>query len=74
MIKSKKSLNLERFFDFFKSTEKSLEKILNHELKSLQAIPDNYPKYIITLDYDYVDYDGIKQINAIDFLLGKTEI
>lgn len=50
------------------------EKTLNHELKSLQAIPDNYPKYIITLDYDYVDYDGIKQINAIDFLLGKTEI
>lgn len=50
------------------------EKTLNHELKPLQAIPDNYPKYIITLDYDYVDYDGIKQINAIDFLLGKTEI
>lgn len=50
------------------------ENTLNHELKSLQAIPDNYPKYIITLDYDYVDYDGIKQINAIDFLLGKTEI
>lgn len=50
------------------------EKTLNYELKSLQAIPDNYPKYIITLDYDYVDYDGIKQINAIDFLLGKTEI
>ena len=50
------------------------EKTLKHELKSLQAIPDNYPKYIITLDYDYVDYDGIKQINAIDFLLGNVEI
>ena len=23
---------------------------------------------------DYVDYDGIKQINAIDFLLGNVEI
>lgn len=50
------------------------EKTLKHELKSLQAIPDNYPKYIITLDYEYVYYDGIKQINAIDFLLGNVEI
>lgn len=50
------------------------EKTLAHELRPLQSISDNYPKYIITLDYDYVDYDGIKQINAIDFLLGRTDI
>lgn len=50
------------------------EKTLAHELRPLQSISDNYPKYIITLDYDYVDYDGIKQINAIDFLLGRNDI
>lgn len=50
------------------------EKTLKQVLRPLQSISDNYPKYIITLDYDSVDYDGIKQINAIDFLLGRTDI
>lgn len=47
---------------------------LNRELNSLKTIPDHYPKYIMTLDYDMVSYDGIKQINAIDWLLGRVEI
>jgi len=50
------------------------ESTLKRELSSLQSISDHYPKYIITLDYDTVDYDGIKQINAIDFLLGRVQI
>ena len=50
------------------------EKTLKRELEPLQLLKDNYPKYIITLDYDKVDYDGIKQINVIDFLLDKEEI
>lgn len=50
------------------------EKTLNHELRPLKAIPDNYPKYIITLDYECVDYEGIKQISAIDFLLGRINL
>lgn len=50
------------------------EETLKRELNSLQTINDNYPKYIITLDYDKVSYEGIKQINAIDFLLGREEI
>ncbi|MBQ4262838.1 MAG: ATP-binding protein [Bacilli bacterium] len=50
------------------------EETLKRELHSLQTINDNYPKYIITLDYDKVSYEGIKQINAIDFLLGREEI
>lgn len=40
----------------------------------LKNINDNYPKYIITLDYDTVDYEGIKQINALDFLQGKLNL
>ena len=47
---------------------------MKRELEPLQLLKDNYPKYIITLDYDKVDYDGIKQINVIDFLLDKYVI
>ena len=50
------------------------EDTLKRELNSLETINDNYPKYIITLDYDTANYNGIKQINAIDFLLGRVEI
>lgn len=48
------------------------EKTLERELKLLKKINDNYPKYILTLDDDPVcDYDGIKKINALDWLLKK---
>ncbi|MEG1149917.1 MAG: ATP-binding protein [Bacilli bacterium] len=47
---------------------------LERELKPLQSLSDYYPKYLITLDYNNNDYDGIKQINVIDFLLGKENI
>ena len=47
------------------------ENTLIRELAPLKEIKDNYPKYIITLDYDTVNYNGIKQISAIDFLLGR---
>ena len=50
------------------------EKTLERELKSLQTISDHYKKYLITLDYDTNNYNGIKQISAIDFLLGRVEI
>lgn len=47
---------------------------LERELKPLAAISDHYRKYIITLDYETNNYNGIKQISAIDFLLGRTEL
>ena len=51
------------------------EKTLERELKSLQKIRDFYPKYILTLDMDPIaDYDGIKKINALEFLLHRVEI
>lgn len=38
-------------------------------------INDQYPKYILTLDEDpTVDYNGIKRINAIRWLMGETEL
>ena len=43
---------------------------LARELRPLDALPDHYPKYLLTLDDDPpADYNGIRQINAIDFLL-----
>ncbi len=45
---------------------------LERELKPLQKIADNYPKCILTLDMDPpADYEGIRRLNALDFLLGK---
>jgi hypothetical protein len=45
-------------------------KILDRELTPLKKINDNYPKYILTLDDDLdADFDGIKKINALDWLL-----
>ena len=50
------------------------EKTLERELKPLQSINDHYPKYILTLDEDpEADYDGIRKINALDWLLGDVE-
>lgn len=44
---------------------------LERELRPLQKIADHYPKYILTLDEDPdADYDGIRRINALQFLLG----
>lgn len=42
----------------------------DRELRSLQAIPDNYPKYILTMDRTiYGDFAGIQIVNILDFLL-----
>jgi uncharacterized protein len=46
------------------------EKTRERELKPLNAINDNYPKYIITKDKtEFKDIDGIYVINIIDYLL-----
>ena len=43
-------------------------KTLEKELASLKLIKDNYPKYILTRDYGTKDYDGIKQLNVLEWL------
>jgi len=43
---------------------------LERELNLLQSIPDNYPKYLLTLDeVGTGSHKGIEQINVIDWLL-----
>ncbi|MBD5522335.1 MAG: ATP-binding protein [Lachnospiraceae bacterium] len=47
------------------------EAVLNRELAPLRQTTDNYPKYILTLDNDpEADYDGIRRINALQWLVG----
>jgi len=48
------------------------ENTLKRELDAFENIKDNYPKYLITLDDVMVntDYDGIKVVNALEWLLG----
>lgn len=50
------------------------EKTLQRELRPLQAIRDHYPKMILTMDEEPEEqYDGIRRINARDWLLGIIE-
>lgn len=46
------------------------ESTLKRELAPFKTIRDQYPKTLITLDYDPpLDHNGIRQVNAVDFLL-----
>ena len=68
-----------REVDFVAETSRGLEyyqvsdsmndpKTLEKELASLKLIKDNYPKYVLTRDYGEYDYDGIKQLNVLEWL------
>ena len=47
---------------------------LARELASLEKISDHYQKFILTLDDDpETNYNGIRKINALDWLLGKIQ-
>lgn len=49
------------------------EETLNREITSLRKINDHYPKYILTMDYmPPTSYDGILQIQVLDWLLDKV--
>ncbi len=51
------------------------EETLQRELLPLKKINDNYPKYILTMDDDLdADFEGIRKINLIDWLLDDKYI
>ena len=60
-------------FTYFQVAYTTREKTtLERELAPLQDINDHYPKYILTMDIDPIaDYDGIKKINVLEWLLEK---
>lgn len=45
------------------------EETKKREFGAYEVINDNYPKYVISTDKMEYDYNGIKHINIIDFLL-----
>ncbi|MFP4025425.1 MAG: ATP-binding protein [Thiohalospira sp.] len=48
----------------------SSRKVIDREFGNLKQIPDNYPKYVVTMD-DFpttASYDGIKHISLLEFL------
>lgn len=50
------------------------ERTIERELRVLQAIKDHYPKLLLMLDDNpEAQYDGIRRINARDWLLGFTD-
>jgi predicted AAA+ superfamily ATPase len=49
------------------------KKTLERELAPFEKIADHYEKLLITMDYDTGTYNGIKKINAIDWLTNIQE-
>ena len=60
--------------NYFQVTASMTEKsIFDREMASLLAVRDNYPKTILTLDrFTVGNYNGIRVINAVDWLLDKV--
>jgi len=48
---------------------------LRRELEPLEKVPDHHPKVLLTLDEipRKANYDGIRQLHIVDWLLGKNE-
>jgi len=45
------------------------EKTFMREISAFKNIKDNYPKYLLTLDFDNTNIDGIQKLNVVDWLL-----
>lgn len=45
--------------------------VLQRELRPLESIRDHYPKFILTRDYGTADYNGIKKLNVLEWLLER---
>ena len=45
---------------------------IEREFGAYDAICDNYPKYVISLDKEDFSRNGIQHMNAIEFLMGKS--
>ena len=50
----------------------SNKQTLNREIQAFKNINDNYPKYLLSLDFDNSSINGIIKKNVIDWLLEKT--
>jgi predicted AAA+ superfamily ATPase len=48
------------------------EKTFQREISAFKNIKDNYPKYLLTLDFDNANIEGIQKLNVIDWLLNQN--
>ena len=48
------------------------EKTFEREISAFRNIRDNYPKFLLTLDFDKTSIEGIQKVNVIDWLLGAS--
>lgn len=46
------------------------DQTFQREISPLLSVPDNYPKFLVTLDDWTQDVDGIRHINGVEFLNG----
>lgn len=68
---AKKSGGQTEYYQVALSIMKS-EDTIAREYASLSQIKDNYPKYILTLDPGSGENNGIKRINALDWMLASS--
>ena len=55
------------------TADMTAEETFEREMRPLRSIPDNYEKVVLTLDrFSLGNYDGIKVVNVIDWLLGSV--
>lgn len=53
------------------TADMTAEETFEREMRPLRSIQDNYEKIVLTLDrFSLGNYDGIKVMNVIDWLLG----
>ena len=53
------------------TVDMTAEETFEREMRPLRSIQDNYEKIVLTLDrFSLGNYDGIKVVNVIDWLLG----
>lgn len=60
-----------RFIYVQATTELSNEKVVNREFGNFDRIPDNHPKYVVTLEDGLLnaDIDGVRCVKLTDFLM-----
>jgi predicted AAA+ superfamily ATPase len=46
------------------------EKALSRELEPLRLVKDNYPKFLLSRDHSSDNFNGIRHLNVLDWLLG----
>jgi predicted AAA+ superfamily ATPase len=59
-------------FEYYQVTTTMMdENVQIRELRPLRAIKDNYPKYILSLDKNSINDEGIQHKNLVDWLLDE---